>query len=202
MAKASCSSGPKIETESVVVVSLGGAPVDAVLSAFPENTCSTLSSTAFLSGHFSGFSSSTLLIISAADVSEDMLLRVKDLQSTSPCPVLIFAATASPEMAQNALRSGASSCVIDGLQPHRVETLAAISRERFEQNRALKQELEQTRGTLETRKIIDRAKSLIMEQRGLKESEAYELLRKTAMNQSKSMREVAESFLTVSGILG
>ena len=194
-------SGEQSVSESVVIVSFGTAHFDVFSKAFADSAFSIIYRDAFLKGHFSGFSEETLLIIDCDIISDDMLDQIAALQQRSPCPVLIFAGNGEAQDAQNALRAGATSCVIDGLQPHRVSTLAAIARERFLQSRKLQVELAETKGTLEARKVIDRAKGLMMEQRGLKESEAYELLRKTAMKQSKTMREVAESYLALSGLM-
>ncbi|MBN02762.1 MAG: hypothetical protein CMK08_01165 [Ponticaulis sp.] len=194
-------SGDSVMSESVVIVSFGAGHFDVFSKAFADSAFSIIYRDAFLKGHFSGFSEDTLLIIDCDVIDDEMLSQISALQARSPCPVLIFSASGEAADAQKALRAGASSCVIDGMQPHRIGTLAAIARERFQQSRKLQVELAETKGTLEARKVIDRAKGVMMEQRGLKESEAYDLLRKTAMKQSKTMREVAESYLALSGLL-
>ena len=70
--------------------------------------------------------------------------------------------------------------------------------ERFRQSDEIRRELHKTQATLESRKTVERAKGVLMDQRGLSESEAYELMRKTAMKQARPLREVAESILSVS----
>ena len=142
-----------------------------------------------------------LVILDCETVEPELLEAVEWLQSVSPCPLLIFTASGTAETAQSALRAGASACVIDGCLSHRILPIAAVAMERFRQTHAIQTELSKARASLAARKIIDRAKGILMSGRGMSEAEAYEFLRKTAMKQSKKMHEVAEHVLSLSEIL-
>ena len=127
-------SGDNVMSESVVIVSFGTGHFDVFSKAFADSAFSIIYRDAFLKGHFSGFSEDTLLIIDCDVIDDEMLSQISALQTRSPCPVLIFSASGEAADAQKALRAGASSCVIDGMQPHRIGTLAAIARERCRSN--------------------------------------------------------------------
>jgi len=72
---------------------------------------------------------------------------------------------------------------------------------RFNAYARLTRELEDARGELEGRTLIDRAKSILMRTRNLSEEEAYRLMRKAAMNQNRKLAEIAESLITAAGLL-
>ena len=67
--------------------------------------------------------------------------------------------------------------------------------------RQMREELAETRRALEERKVIDRAKGLLMKAKGIDEDEAYALLRKTAMDQGRKVADVAEALVTAAGLL-
>ena len=94
-----------------------------------------------------------------------------------------------------------SAYVVDGLQADRIKPVLDIAIARFQMLRQMRAELEETRRALEERKLIDRAKGLIMKAKGIQEDEAYALLRKTAMNQNRRVADVAEALVTASGLL-
>jgi response regulator NasT len=91
--------------------------------------------------------------------------------------------------------------VVDGLQAERIQTVIDTAIARFEVLGQMRTELAETRRALEERKVIDRAKGLLMKAKGVPEDEAYALLRKTAMNQNRRVAEVAEALVTASGLL-
>ncbi len=91
---------------------------------------------------------------------------------------------------------------VDGLKQERVKPILDVAISRFNAfSRARPRELEDARSELETRKLVDRAKGILMATRGLSENEAYALLRKTAMNQNRKISEIAESLITAAGLL-
>ena len=142
-----------------------------------------------------------LVIFDCLTLSDEVINAVQKLQAAHPVAVLIFADHGDAAHAQAAMRAGASACVIDGLQAHRLESIVAIAVERYRLSCEMHLALKKTQETLAARKIIDKAKGILMEQRGLRESEAYELIRQSAMAQSRTMREVSESVLMVAGII-
>ena len=169
--------------------------------AMPGYSISSVPLQAFLEPGFSVANRDMLVILECRAIGPSLLKKIEQLQHSSPCAVLVFADSGNGDAAQNALRAGASACVIDGFAPHRVEPLSAIARERFRQSQEARDEISRTKADLEARKLIERAKGLLMQSRGLSEQEAYALLRKTAMKQSRTIREVAESVLSLSDFL-
>ncbi|MAP95800.1 MAG: hypothetical protein CMK07_12690 [Ponticaulis sp.] len=188
------------EGAQVILLDSGGGNETALRTAVNTSTLDVYSLEDLFQLRDEVVSASTLLVLDCDELGEAELRTLRHLQDNKPCAVLVLARTGTPEAAQQALRNGASTCVIDGFQPHRFDALAAITRERFLQSSQLKQELEKAKNSLEARKIIDRAKGRLMDDRGLTEPEAYEMLRKTAMKQSRSIREIAESVLLVADI--
>lgn len=143
-----------------------------------------------------------ILILDCEELSAAVIAAVSGVRPVLAAPFLIFAARGTPEQGQQALRAGADSCVIDGLVSHRLPMLAAIAAEHYKINSEIRGELDKTRLSLESRKLIDRAKGILMDQRGLKEAEAYELMRQNAMSHNQTMRQVAENILSLSGLFG
>ena len=95
-----------------------------------------------------------------------------------------------------------SAYVVDGLKQERVKPILDMAIVRFNAFARMARELEEARGELESRKLIDRAKGILMKSRGLSEEEAYALLRKTAMNQNRKIADIAQSLVTAAGLLG
>ena len=100
-----------------------------------------------------------------------------------------------------AVEAGVSAYVVDGLQAERIKPVIDTAIARFQVLRQMRTELAETRRALEERKVIDRAKGLLMKAKGISEDEAYALLRNTAMNQNRRVAEVAEALVTASGLL-
>ena len=113
----------------------------------------------------------------------------------------MFVSGAASDLANAAVEAGMSAYVVNGLQPDRIKPIMDIAIARFQVLRQMRVELEETRRALEERKLIDRAKGLLMKAKGIQEDEAYALLRKTAMNQNRRVADVAEALVTASGLL-
>ena len=92
--------------------------------------------------------------------------------------------------------AGISAYVVDGLRAERIKSILDIAILRFNAFARLQNELEKTRSQLEERKVIDRAKGILMKAKNLTEEQAYALLRKTAMNENKKIADVAQSVVT------
>ncbi|TIP32676.1 MAG: ANTAR domain-containing protein, partial [Mesorhizobium sp.] len=101
-----------------------------------------------------------------------------------------------------AVDAGVSAYVVDGLKKERIKPILDMAISRFNAFSRMARELEEARSELENRKVIDRAKGILMKSRGLSEEAAYTLLRKTAMNQNRKIAEIAQSLVTAAGLLG
>lgn len=117
-------------------------------------------------------------------------------------PVVMFTCDDNPQRMRSAIEAGISAYVVRGLSQERVKPIIEIAMTRFAQMRALRQELQQARTTLAERKLIDRAKGILMQQRACSEDEAYHSLRKMAMDQNRRLAEVAQGVIDFAGAFG
>ena len=129
---------------------------------------------------------------------------IEDLRRSSehqPRPIALFAERSDPATIAAAMEAGVSAYVVNGLTQDRVRSVVDVAVAHFNRYRALREELDQARLSLLERKEIDRAKGLLMEQKGLKEDAAYKLLRRLAMDQNKRVGEIARDLVTYANVL-
>ncbi|WP_170423381.1 ANTAR domain-containing response regulator [Ruegeria arenilitoris] len=142
-----------------------------------------------------------IVLIDVDNPSRDMLEELTVASGPMERPVAMFVSGAAGGLAKAAVEAGMSAYVVDGLQADRIKPVMDTAIARFQMLRQMRVELEETRRALEERKLIDRAKGLLMKAKGIQEDEAYALLRKTAMNQNRRVADVAEALVTASGLL-
>ncbi len=142
-----------------------------------------------------------VVLIDVDNPTRDMLEELTLASGPLERPVAMFVSGAAGSLAREAIEAGVSAYVIDGLQPERLKPVMDTAIARFQFSRQMRTELAETRRALEERKVIDRAKGLLMKARGIGEDEAYALLRKSAMDQGRRVAEVAEALVTASGLL-
>jgi response regulator NasT len=133
-----------------------------------------------------------VVIVDAESPSRDTLEHLATVGATYPRPVVVFSEDASAEPMRQALRAGVSAYVIAGLRPERLVPVLRVAIARFEQDRALREQLGQAQSQLSERKLVERAKGLLMDEIGLSEEQAYKHLRKLAMDRGQRLAEVAE----------
>lgn len=136
-----------------------------------------------------------MLVMDLEKSGETVLEAIRQLMEHIPLPVVMFVRQGDRQSAAEATKAGASAYVVNGLIEDRVGPILAAAITRFQETQLLREELMQTKISLQERKIIERAKGLLMEQRGCNENEAYTTLRKLAMEHSKRMSEVAQSII-------
>jgi response regulator NasT len=117
-------------------------------------------------------------------------------------PIAMFVDRSDAADIEAAIDAGVSAYVVDGLKKERVKPILDMAISRFNAFFRLRRELEEARGALEDRKIIDQAKALLIKSRGIGEAEAYALLRTTAMNQNRKIVDIAQGLITAAGLLG
>ncbi len=142
-----------------------------------------------------------IVLIDAGSPTRDMMEELTLASGPMERPVAMFVSGAAGGLAQAAIEAGVSAYVVDGLSPGRIKPVMDTAIARFAIVRQMRSELIETRRALEERKVIDRAKGLLMKAKGLDEEAAYALLRKTAMDQARRVAEVAEALVTASGLL-
>ena len=133
-----------------------------------------------------------VVIVDAESPSRDTLEHLATVSVKHPRPVVVFAEDDSAEPMQMALAAGVSAYVIAGLRPERLAPVLQVAIARFAQDRALREQLGEAQAKLSDRKIIERAKGVLMRQSGLTEDEAYSQLRRLAMDRGQRLVEVAQ----------
>ncbi len=143
-----------------------------------------------------------VIIIDMDSPGRDVLESLRSVQAAAPRPMVMFTQDDQEATIRQAVEAGVSAYIVDGLQERKVKPILEAALARFSQYRALEKELGDTKAKLEERKSVDRAKGILMQQRGLSEPDAYQALRKAAMDRNKRMVEIAESIITAHEMLG
>ena len=143
-----------------------------------------------------------VIIIDMEMPDRDTLEQLYTINKDQPRPIVMFADNSESDVIEAAVKAGVSAYVVDGLNTERVKPIMDVAIARFREFQALREELEQTKNTLADRKVIDKAKGIIMKQRGMDEAEAYKLLRKMAMDNNKRISEIAKDVIAVAELLG
>ncbi len=134
--------------------------------------------------------------------SRDTLESLRSVQASDPRPMVMFSQDDNGETIRRAVQAGVSAYVVDGVQAHRVRPILEVAIARFDEHRRLQAELDRTRSELEGRKKIERAKGIVMMQRGISEPAAYRLMRTAAMDQNRRLVEIADSIIAAAELLG
>jgi response regulator NasT len=142
-----------------------------------------------------------VIVIDLGNPNRDMLENMFQLSRSVQRPIAMFVDSADSASIEAAVDAGVSAYVVDGLKQERVKPILDMAISRFNAFSRLTRELDEARGEIENRKVIDRAKGILMKSRRLSEDEAYALLRKTAMNQNRKIAEIAQSLITAAGLL-
>jgi len=143
-----------------------------------------------------------VILIDLANPSRDVLEQMFQVSRTVKRPVAMFVDQSDTAMIEASVDAGVSAYIVDGLRKERVKPILGMTVTRFNAFDRLARELEQARNELAERKVIERAKGILMKTRGIQEEEAYALLRKTAMNEKKKLVEIAQSVVTAAQLLG
>jgi response regulator NasT len=133
--------------------------------------------------------------------SRDAIESMQALNRDEPRPVIMFVDRSDPDSIEAAMHAGVAAYVIEGLVPSRVKAVIDVAVARFQAHQALKAELHEARSALAERKLVERAKGILMQSRRMSEQEAYGTLRRLAMDQGKRLAEVAGSVITLSKML-
>lgn len=142
-----------------------------------------------------------VIIIDLENPNRDLVEHLSAISSAVRRPVAMFVDQSDRDMMEAAIGAGVSAYVVDGLRQDRVKAILDMAIARFGAYSRLKDELEETRAALEDRKLIDRAKAILIRSRGLTEEEAHHLIRRTAMSQSRRMADVARAIVSTADLL-
>jgi len=142
------------------------------------------------------------IIVDTESPSRDTLENLCTITDSCPRPIVMFASDPGRESIREAVRAGVSAYVVDGLAPERIRPILDTAVARFEAFQAMKSELDSVKTKLSERKVVEKAKGILMKKSRLSEEEAYRALRKQAMDRNLQIIEVARQVIAVSELLG
>jgi two-component system, response regulator / RNA-binding antiterminator len=142
-----------------------------------------------------------VVIVDSESPTRDTLENLATMSGASPRPVVVFAEDADPGPMQQALKAGVSAYVIAGLQAERLTPVLQVAIARFAQDRELREQLGAAQTQLSERKVIERAKSILIDEIGLSEEQAHRHLRKLAMDRGQRIGQVAERIVQARELL-
>jgi response regulator NasT len=142
-----------------------------------------------------------VIFIDLENPNRDVLEQMFQVSRCVRRPIAMFVDHSDTEMIRAAVESGVGAYVVDGLRKERVKSILDMAVSRFNAFSQLRDELDRAKQELEDRKVIERAKGILMKERGLTEEVAYGLMRKAAMNENRRVAEVAQSVVTAARLL-
>jgi two-component system, response regulator / RNA-binding antiterminator len=143
-----------------------------------------------------------MIIVDAESQARDALEHVVIATRDARRPIVMFTNDNDTSHVKDAVAAGVSAYIVAGLSSERIRPILDVAMARFQHEQALRQELADTKVELQDRKVIDRAKGMLMQRQGLNEQAAYDKLRKTAMDKNLKVVEVAQRMLDVAELLG
>ncbi len=143
-----------------------------------------------------------VIIIDTESPSRDSLESLAFVARDRPHPIVMFSGDRSSDTIREAIRAGVSAYVVDGLSPERLQPILEVAVERFAAEQGLKQELADARSQLAGRKDVERAKGILMKQKNIAEDEAFQQLRRFAMDRGIKMADAAAQVIDMAKLLG
>ena len=142
-----------------------------------------------------------VIFIDLENPNRDVLEQMFQVSRSVRRPIAMFVDQADTASIQSAVESGVGAYVVDGLHKERVKTVLDTAVSHFNTFNKLREELERANQALEDRKLVERAKGILMKERGVTEANAYVLLRTAAMNENRRIIDVARSVVSAAGLL-
>ena len=142
-----------------------------------------------------------VVIVDAESPTRDTLENLATLSVKMPRPVVVFAEDEDRAPMRRALQAGVSAYVVAGLQTQRLAPVLHVAIARFEQDLALREELSKAQAQLASRKLVDKPKGILMREQGLDEDQAYQRLRKLAMDRGEALAQVAQRVIDAHELL-
>lgn len=143
-----------------------------------------------------------VVVIDVDSPSRDTLEQLAVMHRHAPRPVVMFSADGDDQLIGAVVEAGVTTYVVNGLAPARLAPIIQVALARFRQQSSMQRALEEVQQRLADRKLVDRAKGLLMEKRGMNEAEAYAALRQQAMKQGAKLADVARRIIDMADLLG
>ena len=179
------------ERARIVEAGLRGAAITKLASSDSGNILSSISKL-----------QPDVIIMDCDSPDRDTIENLRIVARENPKPIVMFVEDGDGSLAKEAVRAGVSAYIVDGLTSSRVQSVIEVAIERFKMFDGLQRELEKSKEDLEARKTIERAKGILMDKRSISESEAFASMRKLAMQESITIKQVADKILSVASLLG
>ncbi len=142
-----------------------------------------------------------VILIDLENPSRDILEQMFQVSRAVRRPIAMFVDQSDTASIQASVDAGVSAYIVDGFRKERIKSIIDLCVSRFNAFARLQDELDRAKSALEERKVIERAKGILMKLKGLTEEQAYVLMRSTAMREKKKIADIAESIVTASDIL-
>jgi response regulator NasT len=142
------------------------------------------------------------VIIDVDSPSRDTLEQLAVIHQHAPRPVVMFSADGDDRLIRDVVAAGVTAYVVDGMTPARMAPILQVALARFEQQAHVRRQLSDVQQQLADRKLIDRAKGLLVEKRGMSEADAYASMRQLAMRQGLKLVDIARQIIAMADLLG
>ena len=136
-----------------------------------------------------------IVLIDVRRPANALLNMIAKLVSQRPVPVVMFVEESSDNMISDVIKCGVSAYIVDGYQRNRVRGIIDVARARFDEKQELLKELDDAKSALGGRKLIERAKGIVMKQKNCDEDMAYQLIRKMAMDKNMRIVDIAKQLI-------
>lgn len=133
--------------------------------------------------------------------TDAVLQMISEINKIYAVPIILFSDEADTKDINKVIKAGVSAYIVNGLESKRIKTIIDIAIARFNEHKQLKDELEKTKSKLEERKLIERAKSILIKTRGFSEDQSYHTLRKLAMDRNMPIAEMAKNVISMAELL-
>ncbi|MFK8067307.1 MAG: ANTAR domain-containing response regulator [Gammaproteobacteria bacterium] len=132
---------------------------------------------------------------------EELLVFVRQIIQNKPMPIVVFTNTDDKEVINSAIKVGVSAFIVDGLQAKRMVSILDTAKFRFKEQHAVKMELKKAKDTLSERKLIEKAKGIVMQRSEIDEDDAYKAMRKMAMDKNMKIVDLAKSVISATELM-
>lgn len=142
-----------------------------------------------------------VIIVDMESPDRDTLESMRCISRDQPKPIVMFTERSDQISITEAVKAGISAYVVDGMNPGRLNAIMEVAIARFREYQALRNELEETKSQLEDRKLIDKAKGILMKLKGMSEADAYRVIQKMSMDRNIKIGEAARNVIIVTDLL-
>ncbi|MDF2447100.1 MAG: response regulator [Moraxellaceae bacterium] len=142
-----------------------------------------------------------LVMIDTESASRDVLEQIVIVSQSEPRPIVMVSDDRQPTAIRAAIKAGVSAYVVEGIDAAKLESVLAVAQARFEEDQSLREQVRVAESKLNERKTVERAKGMLMQLRGMTEADAYNAMRKMAMDRNIRIVDVAEKLLSMNELL-